>query len=75
MAVIRIIATDMVNDQVHREALKENRTVSAMGQVLLREALAARRSAAANNEQLLREATEHRLVALIRGLPTRDAAT
>jgi hypothetical protein len=53
MAVIRIVATDMVSQQIHAQALKENRTLSAMGQVLLREALDARRSAAAEQNELL----------------------
>jgi hypothetical protein len=45
MPLIRIVATDLVADQLHREALKDNRTASQMGLVLLREALSARQSA------------------------------
>jgi hypothetical protein len=76
MPVVRIIASDLVSDQVHREALKENRTLSAMGQVLLREALSARRSAAVEQEQLLRGGMEQRLVRLIKGIPgDADAAS
>jgi hypothetical protein len=61
MSLIRIVASDLVSDQVHREALKENRTLSAMGLVLLREALAARRAAATQIAEV------SKLVATIRG--------
>jgi hypothetical protein len=68
MSLLRIVASDLISDQVHREALRENRTLSAMGLVLLREALAARRAKDADTEALLREATEQRLVNIIRGV-------
>jgi hypothetical protein len=44
----------MVAQQVHAEALKENRTLSAMGQLLLRESLDRRREERANRESVVR---------------------
>jgi hypothetical protein len=61
MAVISIVATDMVAQQVHAEALKENRTLSAMGQILLRESLERRRA------EKMQVAEVARLAAVIRG--------
>ena len=45
MATIKIVATDLVAQQLHQQALKENRTLSAMGLILLREGFEQRRAA------------------------------
>jgi hypothetical protein len=54
MPLIRIIASDFVPDELHREALRENRAVSAMGQILLRESLDLRREKRTNTEGVRR---------------------
>jgi hypothetical protein len=46
MPVVRIVATDLVAQKLHAQALKENRTLSAMGLLLLREGLEQRAAAA-----------------------------
>jgi hypothetical protein len=61
MSLLRIVASDLIIDQVHREALKENRTLSAMGLILLRESLDRRRAAATQIDEV------SKLVASIRG--------
>jgi hypothetical protein len=43
MATIRIVASDWDAKKFHDEALRENRTLSAMGLILLRESLDRRR--------------------------------
>ena len=53
MAVIRIVTTDMVSQQLHAQALKENRTLSKMGEILLRKSLERRREASASTQQIV----------------------
>jgi hypothetical protein len=52
MATIRIVATDLVAQQLHQQALIENRTLSAMGRILLREGLEQRRAEQASREEV-----------------------
>ena len=54
MATIRIVATDLVAQQLHQQALIENRTLSAMGLILLREGLEQRRAEQASREKVAR---------------------
>jgi hypothetical protein len=54
MPLIRIVATEWTEQQLHAEALRESRTASAMGQTLLREALDARKARAAEQAELLK---------------------
>ena len=44
MALLRIVCPDHIVEQLHREALRDNRSDSAMGLILLREGLEQRRS-------------------------------
>jgi hypothetical protein len=54
MAVIRIVCTDWTAQQLRAQALKENRTLSAMGAICLSESLENRRSTSAATERLVR---------------------
>ena len=54
MATIKIVATDLVAQQLHQQALKENRTLSAMGLILLREGLEQRRAATSQVSEVSR---------------------
>jgi hypothetical protein len=53
MAVVRIVTTDLVSQQLHAQALKENRTLSKMGEILLRESLERRREASASTAKIV----------------------
>jgi hypothetical protein len=53
MALIRITTTDLLAQQLHSQAARENRTVSKMGEICLRESLERRREASASTEKLV----------------------
>ena len=52
MALLRIVAPDHVVEQLHREALRDNRSDSAMGLICLRESLDRRREQRSQIEQV-----------------------
>jgi hypothetical protein len=54
MPLIRITTTDLLEQQLHSQAVRENRTVSKMGEILLREGLQRRREASASTERIVR---------------------
>lgn len=57
MATIKIVASDWDAKKFHDEALRENRTLSAMGLILLRESLDRRREQKAQTDAV-RQLTE-----------------
>jgi hypothetical protein len=52
MAMIRITTSDHLAQMLHSQAVRENRTVSKMGEIILRQGLEERRSAASQVEQV-----------------------
>ena len=54
MAVIRIVTTDCIAQQLHAEAVRENRSLSKMGELCLRESLDRRRDERANRAEVAR---------------------
>lgn len=53
MALIRITTTDLLAQQLHSQAVRENRTTSKMGEIILRQGLEERRAVAAATSQLV----------------------
>ena len=54
MAVIRIVTTDWIAQQLHAEAVRENRSLSKMGELCLRESLDRGRDERANRAEVAR---------------------
>jgi hypothetical protein len=54
MAMIRITTSDHLAQMLHSQAVRENRTVSKMGKIILRQGLEERRLANASTQQIVR---------------------
>jgi hypothetical protein len=53
MPMIRITTSDHLAQMLHSQAVRENRTTSKMGEILLREGLEARRQTSAGTQKLV----------------------